>query len=56
MLRQLLHNPKDDPAIRASAAMHLARIGCPDSERMLVDALEHSADPAVTFELLTRWP
>lgn len=50
-LRQLLHNPIGDPAIRASAAMHLARIGSPESERMLVDALEHSADPAVTIRI-----
>jgi hypothetical protein len=50
-LRQLLHNPKSDPAIRAAAAMHLARIGSPESERMLVDALEHSADAAVTIRI-----
>jgi hypothetical protein len=51
MLRQLLHDPKGDPAIRASAAMHLARIGSPDSEQMLVDALRHSADSAVTIRI-----
>ena len=51
MLRQLLHDPKGDPAIRASAAMHLARLGSPDSERILVEALEHSAEPAVTIRI-----
>jgi HEAT repeats len=51
MLRQLLHDPKGDPAIRASAAMHLARIGNPDAERTLVDALGHSADLAVAIRI-----
>jgi len=50
-LRQLLHDPKGDPAIRASSAMHLARIGSPESERMLVDALDHSPDPRVTIRI-----
>jgi hypothetical protein len=51
MLAQLLTNSQYDSAVRAAAAMHLAHIGSPDAERILVDALELSTDQALTIRI-----